>query len=374
MNVVMVLSTRFPPEEGIGNHVFNVSKNLVERGHSVTVITRGSITKTVRKELDQIKIIETNYIPLKPVHVWLHKFVIEKEINRLVPKPDVIHVHTPLSPFVSGSKKLVSTVHSSLIGDAFRLPVNDARSLAIKLQTWSIGKQLMSELMKRSDIVTTVSQQVALEIIEYYDPKIKPVIIGNAVQQNFFMPSTVKSESDYVLYVGRLGYGKGLFDILECAKMLDKSDLTFILVGSGELERKLKKMVQIAKSKTKIVFKGQLDQKELLKLYQNALAVIISSGYESGPLVLLEAMACGTPVISTRVGLVPDVVKNWENGIIIPFRSPRRMAEAIIALLEDKPLRRRMGFNARKSISDKYTWERVTDAVENCYNLVCESR
>jgi glycosyltransferase involved in cell wall biosynthesis len=370
----MVISTPFPPVEGIGNHVFNVSKKLIERGHRITIITRGSSTKTARKIIDNIRVIETNFIPIYPFHVWLHCFFLEKEIKKLVPAPDIIHIHTPLAPYMNTSAKVISTVHSSLVGDAFQMPINDVRSLSIRLLTFSIGKHLISELIRKSEIVTTVSKQVSNEIEKYYNVDKKPVIIGNAVDQDIFVPPTEKNPSNYVLYVGRLGYGKGLFDLLKCAKMFSDSDLSFILVGSGELEPKIRKIVQLAKLENKIILKGQVTQKELSKLYQNAIALVISSSYESGPQVLLESMMCGTPVISTRVGLVPDIIKDWENGIIIPFKSPKSMAEAISILHKDQELRNKIGSNARKSISGKYTWDKITDLYEQCYHLVCEDK
>ena len=74
MRICMVMSIPFPPEEGIGYHVYNLSKKLIEKGHKVTIITRGSWNKTLREYIDGIEVIKPRFIPIYPFYLHLHEF------------------------------------------------------------------------------------------------------------------------------------------------------------------------------------------------------------------------------------------------------------------------------------------------------------
>ncbi|MCP8322425.1 MAG: glycosyltransferase family 4 protein [archaeon] len=94
--------------------------------------------------------------------------------------------------------------------------------------------------------------------------------------------------------------------------------------------------------------------------------------YETGPLVLLEAMPCGTPVISTRVGIAMDAMKHDVNGLFIPKRNPEMLARTITILWEDSALQKKLGQNARMTVEKHYTWSKMADRVEECYQQMQE--
>jgi len=367
VKIAMIISTPFPPEEGIGNHVYNLSKKLIERGYEITVITRGSLRTTQVSTLDGIKVIKVPFIPTYPFHVNIHGFFVNRLLKSLDNEFDIVHIHTPLTPVIKTSIPVVSTIHTSLIEDARYIEAVDFKSLAIKALTKFVSYPLVSNLIKASDVVTTVSNSVAQELKEYYGVN-KPVIVGNGVDENTFKAKNGEKDEHYILYVGRLSYRKGLFDLLNCAEQIcEVYDVQFILVGKGEFEKTLRKRVKEIGLENKVIFLGYVEREKLIKLYQNAVLLVIPSYYESGPLVLLEAMSCGTPVVSTPVGIAPEIMEKKKNGILIPLKSPKKMAEAISILIEDDKLRRKLGNNARKTIERGYTWDSVTDRVENCY-------
>ena len=82
---------------------------------------------------------------------------------------------------------------------------------------------------------------------------------------------------------------------------------------------------------------------------------------------MLEAMACGTLVLATPVGGIPDVVKDGENGLLVPPRDSEALANAIIYLLENEDVREKMGKNGRKKVKD-YSWERIAEETEKVYS------
>lgn len=368
MRICMVISTPFPPEEGIGYHVYNLSKKLIQRGHEVTVITRGG-AKTERMNLDGIEVLKAPFFPLYPFHVSIHGFFLNRLFKKIEKNFDLVHIHTPLSPIVKTTLPIVSTIHGSMIENARALEVVDLKSLGSKIMTRIVSYPLVSKLIDKSDVVTTVSKSVSEELKKFYGIN-KVIVVGNGVDQVLFSPPKQKKDENYVLYVGRISYGKGLFDLFEAAKQVcRKYNTKFILAGKGELERRLREKVNKEGLQDKFLFLGHVNRKELVRLYQNATIFVLPSHYEGLPTVLLEAMACGLPVVATDVSGNKEVVEDGKNGLLVPPKSPHMMAEAISTLIEDEELRMKLGKNARKTIEEKFTWDVVTDNVFTAYKL-----
>jgi len=372
MRICMIISTPFPPEEGIGYHVYNLSKNLIDRGHEVTVITRGSL-KMKTDFVNEIKVLRVPFIPFYPFHVNIHGFFVNRLFKSIEKEFDIVHIHTPLSPIIKTSLSIVSTIHTSMIEDARHIEIVDLKSLGTKVLTRLVSHPLVSKLIEDSEVVATVSNSVAQELKKYYRLD-DAIVVGNGVDKKLFTPVKEKKKENYILYVGRLSYRKGLFDLLESAKQICQNyDIIFVLVGKGELEGKLKKIIREEKLEDKVVLLGHVGREKLIRLYQNAMVFLISSYYEGLPTVLLEAMACGLPVVATAVSGCVDVVEHRYNGLLIPPKSPEKMTEAITILLEDEELRDMLGKNARKTIEERYTWDSVADRMEKCYKLAVKS-
>ena len=198
-------------------------------------------------------------------------------------------------------------------------------------------------------------------------------MVSNGVDERIFVPVKKNTKENYILYVGRLSYRKGLFDLLDCAKHICQNyNISFFLVGKGELEGKLRKKIKDEKLQDKIILLGHVNREELIQLYQDGKIFVLPSHYEGLPTVLLEAMSCGLPVVSTSVSGCVEVVKHMYNGLLIPARSPKSMSEAIALLLEDYKLSIKLGENARKTIQERFTWDSISDRIEKCYKLALE--
>ncbi len=183
--------------------------------------------------------------------------------------------------------------------------------------------------------------------------------MGNGIDNTIFKPVEKKNEKKYILFTGRLSYRKGLFDLIECGKYICEKypDISFIITGSGILSDTLQERINELGLAKQFKFLGFVTREELIKLYQNATLYVLPSHYEGLPTVLLEAMSCGLPVIATAVSGNLDVITHGKNGILVPPKSPEKIAEAISLLLEDEQIRKKLGENARKTIEEKYTWD-----------------
>ncbi len=363
------MSLPFPPKEGIGNYVYGLSTKLIEKGCKVTVITRGDWNRTQREVIDSIEVIRVRFIPLYPIYIHLHAIFVNEIFKLLEPDIDIVHVHTPLSPFINTSLPIITTIHTPMLTDTRSIEVNDMRALIEELMGRYISFPIESRLLKRADMVTTVANSVAEELREYeLDPE-EVTVIGNGVDEKIFAPLKNKNGEKYIFFVGRLGYRKGLFDLIECGRYICEKyqDVNFIIAGDGMLKDDLQMKVRELKLESRFIFKGHISKTELIHLYQNATIHVLPSHYEGLPTVILEAMACGLPVVATAISGNLDVIENYRNGLLVPPKSPIELAKAISILLENENLRLDLGKAARKTIEEKFTWDIISTKILQCY-------
>ena len=122
-----------------------------------------------------------------------------------------------------------------------------------------------------------------------------------------------------------------------------------------------------------VQFRGAAPQEALPTYYNAASVLVVPSHYESFGLVAVEALACGTPVIASMVGGLPTVIRDGENGLLVPWRRPEAFAERIERVLDDASLRGMLSANARLSVF-RYSWESVADRVTSVYHELVAAR
>lgn len=373
MNVCIISSAPFPPREGIGNYIFNLSKNLSEEGHEITLMTRGGLISK-KEYFEDIKIFKPIFIPCYPLHVHFHKIFVDRLFHKIESRFDIVHIHTPLAPIVSTRLPMISTVHTPIKMSISNFESTGAFSHLSRYQS-RISTILEHKLLNSSDTITAVSNSVANELAkEYGIQKERIEIINNGVNETIFEPNYNNEKNEkhekYILTVGRLAYRKGLLDFIECGKYVCNrySDIKFIIVGEGILRNRLQRTVKNFGLENRFIFKGHVTKAELIRLYQNATVYVMPSYYEGLPTVLLEAMSCGLPVVATAVSGNVDVVSSGKNGMLVPPKSPKDLANAISILLDNDDLRKKLGKNARKTVEENYTWKITSDKIMEIYN------
>jgi glycosyltransferase involved in cell wall biosynthesis len=133
MKICMMLSTPFPPKEGIGYYTYNLSKKLIEKGHNVVVITRGSWRKIQKQVFDGIEIIRAPFIPIYPFYLHLHKIFVKKAFKSLESEIDIVHIHSPLPPFIKTSRPTILTIHTPMLSDNNYIKIRSIYSLLTKI-------------------------------------------------------------------------------------------------------------------------------------------------------------------------------------------------------------------------------------------------
>jgi glycosyltransferase involved in cell wall biosynthesis len=243
------------------------------------------------------------------------------------------------------------------------------------VQSMYFSPYVESQLLRLSTIITAVSPSVAVELREYGVDSSEVKVIWNGVDEKLFFPIINEEKiGKYVLFTGVLRARKGLFDLLKCARFVNEviPNTKFVICGTGPLLQKLKEQTNCIGLADQIIFLGRVDRKKLIQVYQNATIHVVPSIYEGLPTVLLEAMACGLPIVATDIGGNRDLISSNVNGLLVPSRSPKEMAKAITLLWGDEFLRKKIGKNARETIMHRYTWELIADNFVNLYESLIQ--
>lgn len=170
-----------------------------------------------------------------------------------------------------------------------------------------------------------------------------------------------------VLFTGRLTVHKGVKYLIKAARRI-KGEV--IILGDGPEKPYLKELVKKynLKNVRLLGYIREDDLATLTKFYYRADVYVAPSVWnEPLGMVILEAMAAGTPVICTRKGGIMSIVKDGYNGYLVRARNSTQIAQMVNKLLADDHLREKMGERARRTVEDKFTWEKVTDKFERIY-------
>jgi glycosyltransferase involved in cell wall biosynthesis len=198
-------------------------------------------------------------------------------------------------------------------------------------------------------------------------------IIENAValpkEESIRWPA---DEPTRLLYVGRLSQEKNLLFLLRALAPLfrERDQLVLEIVGEGSERETLERFVWSQGLASRVFFQGF--QSEPSSFYREADCVLLASLREGLPLVVLEAMAAGKPVVSTAVGAVPTLLEGeTPRGCVVPLHNERAYTEAVAAILDEPGLARRWGMHARRYVEQRYSLARWAEAHSELYETVC---
>lgn len=195
------------------------------------------------------------------------------------------------------------------------------------------------------------------------------VDVGRFYPRNKVHPA-VSSEKTSVLFVGRLASRKGVSRAIESMANLRDYNIELLIAGSGRHEDRLKRLASNLKVTESVKFLGFVPDDELPLLYSTADIFLFPSRYEGFGLVFLEAMACGTPVIGTPVGGIPDVVDDGVNGFVVSHDVGDISAKIEHCHL-NPDLLSKISENASQK-AKKMDWLQVAEQVERVYEEVTE--
>jgi glycosyltransferase involved in cell wall biosynthesis len=173
-----------------------------------------------------------------------------------------------------------------------------------------------------------------------------------------------------ILFAGLLEESKGYFDLIKAVPLLKKhyQEIEVLLAGRWQangFKEKVQSYVRENNLETQVKFLGVVTGEEKIKLFKSSNVFVLPTYYhlEGQPVVILEAMAAGLPVITTDCGSIKEMIYHRENGFIISPSSPHQIAEKIGLLIENKNLRQRMGEKSHRRVKEKFSLSQYIDGV-----------
>lgn len=216
------------------------------------------------------------------------------------------------------------------------------------------AQQLEAKVFQAADRVVVTTAAIRQTIVERYGvEKEKVRIIPNYVDTLRFRPLPVSRQNNLLCCVGRLEKEKNIQSLLDAITGLD---VELAVIGGGDLREAL--IARAQKNRLPVHFLGNVANAELPAYLNKASAFILPSHIEHHPKALLEAMACGVPVIGTNVPGIRELIAHGETGYLCDT-SPEGISTAIQDVLADADLRARMGRNAREFVVEHFALEKI---------------
>lgn len=355
---IIVLVQSFPPKWLAGTELatFNIAKHLAARGHEVHVLT--SFDKGLPKESkDQGFWVHRSPFPnirvLGIVIFWLQLLVTIKKIN-----PDITHV-----------QGIGMGIPAFLSKTFWRIPYIVWGQGSDVYLPWRFKKPISKIVLSTAGAVIALTINMQQEMLKTCKRQI--MIIPNGIdldkfnglnRENARSEMRIPNDDIIVTFVGTLRPVKGVKYLIQAMDLIHKknADIKLMLVGDGPDRQELERMTEELELKDVVVFVGKVPN-EKIPMYMTASDIFILPSLSEGfPIVNLEAMASGLPVIVTKVGGLPEIVNEGENGFLVEPKNPEQLADKILMLMEDNNLRYKISENNKKKAKD-FSWENVID-------------
>lgn len=389
MNIIE-LEYRGPPAlGGVETVVLEISKQFKKRGHNVEIWSsdilddRGKRDDKKESFADGIVVKKFRSYVLYKSSIFSLVFPFFSEIYpemffhlfNLKNRDIIIHSH---------SFPNFHTLFSLLLHKKFKkviiTPHFDADDLTYFVSSFFLRKltlTILKHFVNRKEnvyltAITNLEKDVYVKKLRFKESKVK--VNPNGVNTEEFDTVTnedisrikekYRLENKFVvLFVGRVAQIKGIDTLIRAISILSNENIILIVAGPdfGAVTA-LQSLVKKLDLEEKIVFTGELERKELRTLIKCCdVLVLPSRGGEAFGIVLAEAMVCGKPVIGSRTGGIPEIVKEGVNGFLFDVNNVEQLSEKISALLLNKELRVKFGENGRQTVKANYTWEKVAN-------------
>ncbi|MBN1244239.1 glycosyltransferase family 4 protein [Candidatus Bathyarchaeota archaeon] len=368
MKVLMITPGFSPIRGGTETIVKDLSIELNRIGVNTDVMTFNMDKKwnpkwqgTIQKidDITVFKIPALNLIPIEhPKRLISEINLIPGRFTHLMKNYDVIHFHEQefSFPLFSYFKRKPKLFHLHGIDYEY-------------FRRYHLSRCILKNV---TDYYVCITKKIEKEVAKLGIEKNRILYLPNSINVDLFQPGK-KEDENLILFVGRIAPIKGLHILIKALRYL-KSPVNLVIVGPINDFEYYQKIVRYIEKENqrgehRITYSGCMPPADpsLIRLYQKASIFVLPSFFEGFPVVLLEALACETPVISTPVGGIPEIIHDFKNGFLVPTGNPIKLADTIQYLLENKSLRAKLGQTGREDVEKNYSVSVVTRKLCHIY-------
>ena len=380
---VLLVANTLPPHDlsGVGEQVLQLAAGLRARGHEVEVLGRGGAGARGPKVLFPFTIV-------LPALRRIREF-----------RPDVVQLHESDGGLLAlwlGLRKvrplLVALLQVSYVEErrAVRPLRHGAEILGLPEATEIRFRRFKAPLhiflgrrtARAADLVLAPSATTAAELARDYgahDTAVLPNASGGLPAEPRAVPEVAPDGEPGLLFVGRLRLRKGVEVLLRALALLraqpaDAAAPRLRIVGDGEHLQAIERAAVRFGVRDQVDFLGRRGPAEIRWLLERSAALVVPSIYEGMPLVVLEAMVAGVPVVASRVSGIPEVVLDPETGWLVPPEDPVALARALGELLGDPQGARARGERGRQRLEERYRPEVIAEGWESIVGAALAGR
>ena len=287
---------------------------------------------------------------------------------------DILHTHNTTA-FIHG------LIGAQIAGVPVRIHTDHCKNYKDERRRWMVMENVASRFI---DKMVAVSHHTRDELIRYERiPPSKVTVIHNGINPQptrTISPAALRAEFGFAPHhriigtVGRLQAQKGLDLLLSAAPAVLAAcpDVRFLIVGGGSLEAELRAQATALGLDGRVVLTGwRNDAIDLLQLFD---CFVSTSNFEGLPMVLLEAMAAGKPIVATAVGGVPEAVEDEFNGMTLASRDPQALSAALVRLAQSPSTLARFGANSRSRYEARFTAQAMASAYQRLYEQFLQEK
>lgn len=372
MNICLVNAFFHPYTGGTEKHMYELGRR-VAREEDVFVYTSRLKNTKACEDFDGMRIYRTKASMYKMPLIYPPPLVLAPNVKKEIPRLDrkfnfdIFHLHGRWYPDFGYVAK-----HAKKNKKLFMMTLHNARPVGINPAVTSLGTLYDAiygkRLLKAADKIIAVSHFVKEDIAKYGIDTGKIKVIYNGVDTKFFKPSEKTFKKKYadrfdtlLIFLGRLIAQKGLLHLIdamaEVVKEYPKTGL--LIVGRGKEKERLEKRTRKLALEKNVIFPGFIPEEQLPDLYSSADIFVLPSLWEVLPISLLEALACGAPLLVSDAGGNPEVVENGVNGFVFRKGNTKELVKKMRALISDSKMRKRMGRESRRIAVRRFDWELI---------------
>jgi glycosyltransferase involved in cell wall biosynthesis len=360
---------------------YQLAKHLVRKGHKVFIFTSNFGRNLAKFDDENELVIIESKIKLKMANILYTpslKFDLENSDEL-----DILHFHNFRTYQNYVAYNYAKTTNMPYILQAHGSIPRLGKSILKLIYDIFFGYQLLRDATK----VIALSHVEAEQYRAMGVPEEKIAIIPNGIDLSeyvnlppkgaFKKKFNIPEDGKIILYLGRIHKIKGIDILIKAyAYMRNKMNLRdIVLVIAGPDDGYLneaKRLAQALDVSNHVLFTGPLYGEDKMAAYIDSEVYVLPSRYETFPMAILEAYACGKPVVASEVGGLRDLVKNGETGLLFKPEDVKQLAERISNILNDDKMAEEMGLRGRNFVEEDFTIEKIIEKLEKLYEEVVE--
>ncbi len=376
LHILQFSDDYFPNIGGVASAVHGISHGLTKLGANVVVVTRAGDNSTPSLQEER----GVTVLRLPTGYTWgryqtfCRRQVAEAFGDDVIQSGDlIVHSHWDHPWFIDYPVQKVFTNHTSLF-------LQDCA--AGKTEKWVKRFAQFGHIITASDLLRnrTLELGIAREQVTY---------INNGVDADRYQPSTshsaalrkrlgIAEDAVIVLCAKRCVPVAGILDFAHCLRYIeasldgDSAQVEVVFAGNrqpprDDYEKETLEAFGGSELGKRARILGEVPNEQMPELFAAADISVLPSLKEATSISGLESMASGTPIVGTRIGGIPDLIANGDDGLLVDHGNPVQLADAIVRLVKDHTLRRTMGERARQKVEDRFSWHSVATRTLKIY-------